>query len=432
MAFDPPTNQVVLFGGGAFVSLDDTWTWDGTRWTPLHPKHHPGAREHATMAYDTANRQLVLFGGDSDDGTGQPRRLSDTWTWDGTDWAQLTSPTNPPASVTPHMAYDPATQRIVLVTQACGCQPNEDPSKTQTWTWDGHQWSLQAPAHQPLGIGPGGTEGAPAQMTERPLLTGGDGPGGDLTAAATDPKSGHVVVVEKVNYAGVLPGSVATWTWTGSDWSLASVQNAPLPTPWSPVLVPVAGRLMYLDAAARLWSWDGTTWQATGDAPGSLRRGDDAAAIDAHAALVVFGGVPALPPGGLYGDTWTWANDRWIEAAGSSTAVAVAPIAVPRPAGGISAAQAMTLARKAGNGTPVRAVAGPMRKFWGPGEGGPGGDRWVWAVLIRGSFPPASCGPYTPIPHPCPSPATTGAVFLDYVTGEWLQSGFPAPPQLGS
>ena len=33
MAYDPATGQLVLFGGYDGGFLDDTWTWNGTTWT---------------------------------------------------------------------------------------------------------------------------------------------------------------------------------------------------------------------------------------------------------------------------------------------------------------------------------------------------------------------------------------------------------------
>jgi hypothetical protein len=245
---------------------------------------------------------------------------------------------------------------------------------------------------------------------------------------ATDPKSGHAALVEKVNYADTVPGPVATWTWTGSDWKLDPGHATPSPAPWSPTLASDGERLLYMDAAARLWSRQEDGWKPMGDAPAALRRGDDAIAIDGSGSLLLFGGVPASPPGGLYGDTWKWAAGTWTRVAGSSTPVAVSPATTSRPAHGLTAAQAIEKARAQRTGTPVRAVAGPMRSFWGPGEGGADGNRWVWAVLVTGSFGPASCGPAGS--HTCPPPATTGVLFFDYVTGEWLSSQFPAPPQL--
>jgi hypothetical protein len=84
----PLGGDLVLFGGydGA-QRLSDTWTWNGTAWTPVTGLSSvPLARDTAMMA--PAYATLVLFGGvtDSDGGT---NRLSDTWTWDGAAWAQL-------------------------------------------------------------------------------------------------------------------------------------------------------------------------------------------------------------------------------------------------------------------------------------------------------------------------------------------------------
>lgn len=416
-----------MFGGGAFVSLDETWIWNGATWSLLHPAHHPSAREHATMASDLASGQLLLFGGDSDNGLRSPQRLSDTWSWDGRDWHLVSSGIGgtPAAADNPHMAYDAVTRQVVLVTQSCDCPAPGDPSQTQTWTWDGHRWTRQRPLHEPIGAGPGGIDGAPAQRTARPQLAGG--PVGDLTAIATDPLSGHALLIEKVNFADTVPGPAATWTWTGSDWNLAPIHNLPDPAPWSPILLQDQGKLVYLDAATQLWSWDGRTWRSLGKAPDALRRGDDSAAVDATGALVIYGGVPASPPGGVYGDTWTWASGTWRNIVGTPSPVAITPQASLRPTHGLTEAEAVQKAQALHFGTPVRAVAGPMRSFWAPGESGPNGNRWVWAVLVKGSFQ-GSCGPAGA--HACPPPATSGAVFLDYVTGEWIGSSFPAPPQL--
>jgi hypothetical protein len=69
---------VVLFGGTArHGPLGDTWTWDGSTWTKQAPATSPPAREFASMAYDPATGNLVLFGGDN----AGPRSFNDTWTW---------------------------------------------------------------------------------------------------------------------------------------------------------------------------------------------------------------------------------------------------------------------------------------------------------------------------------------------------------------
>ena len=93
---DPHTGHLLLFGGlfdtitpavppakdptevQSFVN--DMWDWDGSKWTQLHPPVTPSARENGRMAYDPTRDQIVLFGGYG--GT----FLSDTWTFDGTQW----------------------------------------------------------------------------------------------------------------------------------------------------------------------------------------------------------------------------------------------------------------------------------------------------------------------------------------------------------
>ena len=64
VAYDAATGQVVLFGGNnGSAALGDTWTWDGTNWTQQSPAISPPARHLAAMAYDASAGQLVLFGG---------------------------------------------------------------------------------------------------------------------------------------------------------------------------------------------------------------------------------------------------------------------------------------------------------------------------------------------------------------------------------
>jgi hypothetical protein len=81
---DERTDTIVLFGG---VEVNDTWTWDGLRWTQRQPRHTPPVRSSTGpmpgMAYDAARGEVVVFGGSN---MGTP--LNDTWTWNGRDWKQ--------------------------------------------------------------------------------------------------------------------------------------------------------------------------------------------------------------------------------------------------------------------------------------------------------------------------------------------------------
>ncbi len=142
MAYDAARQEVVLFGGNDYGSsgdLRDTWTWDGTDWTHRHPLHSPPARDEAAMAYDAANRQVVLFGGEG------LRGFSDTWTWDGTDWTRHSPRHIPPSRLEAGMADDPVTDQVLLFG---GLGPHHT-MLADTWSWDGSDWTRRAPSHAP-------------------------------------------------------------------------------------------------------------------------------------------------------------------------------------------------------------------------------------------------------------------------------------------
>jgi hypothetical protein len=81
---------VVLFGGYAGQSaLDDTWVWDGVRWTQAQVAG-PSARADHAMAYDSDRGVAVLFGGDpAEGGTSDLPFFNDFWEWNGTRWSMV-------------------------------------------------------------------------------------------------------------------------------------------------------------------------------------------------------------------------------------------------------------------------------------------------------------------------------------------------------
>jgi len=143
-AYDPATRQLVMFGGyrsGSEPVVGDTWAWSGSDWTQLHPTTSPAPRAGATMAYDPSTDQLVLFGGIG--GSSRPfGSYSDTWLWTGSDWIQLHPPTTPVGGA---MAFDPATDQLLMF--------GDGPSSTSTWEWTGTTWQQHFPATSPSGAG---------------------------------------------------------------------------------------------------------------------------------------------------------------------------------------------------------------------------------------------------------------------------------------
>ena len=98
MAYHPLADRVVLFGGFdiyAYVSLNDTWTYDYNTdtWTEVNTEVSPPARLYHTLAWDLWSNQMIMFGG-----VVYPYRprFGDTWSLDLTEntWTQL-APTPP-------------------------------------------------------------------------------------------------------------------------------------------------------------------------------------------------------------------------------------------------------------------------------------------------------------------------------------------------
>ena len=219
IAYDPATKQVVLFGGLGVVGntkmLSDTWTWDGTDWRQQHPVTSPPARDDAALAYDGSTNQLLLFGGGSNGpriGGLVPPPLNDTWIWTGSNWIQQHPATSPLPVLTPALAYDAAQHNLLLFG---GLYANTTPMRKElndTWQWTGSNWLQLHPQSSPhlfdMINGQQVLYGYP-NMVYHPqtqqifLLFGGD-----------DDNNGTYQ---------------AGWLWDGTNWSQAKVNGPPTP-----------------------------------------------------------------------------------------------------------------------------------------------------------------------------------------------------------
>jgi hypothetical protein len=79
MAYDPALGEVVLFGGNgpypaSWHMTNDTWMYLNLSWTLLSNASGPSPRYQSAMVYDNADSELVLFGG-----VNQTQAYSDTW-----------------------------------------------------------------------------------------------------------------------------------------------------------------------------------------------------------------------------------------------------------------------------------------------------------------------------------------------------------------
>jgi hypothetical protein len=256
-AYDAARQRTVVFGGSTGTAyLNDTWEWDGTRWTPVQAdtatpgSSQPPQRESASMAGSPQSRTL-LFGGSDDNGF-----FNDTWQWTGTNWTKLQSDSFSPGANQPAqragsvMAYDNARQRTVLFGGSGWTGFLND-----TWEWNGTTWTrMQADTATP-------GDSQPSRRT------------------------GAVLAYDSVRGRTVLFGGTADGVNTLND----------------------------------TWEWNGTSWtlkQADTAAPGvnqPTRRVRPGFAFDSVLQrTMLFGGYTSTGGGGYLNDTWEWDGSNWL------------------------------------------------------------------------------------------------------------------------
>ena len=345
MAFDPRIGKVILVGGtnddptaGGTAStssdvLSDTWSWDGAVWTQLGSL--PTPTTSAALAFDTAQQQMVLFGGDdavgtvldtallfdganwavdtthvvapsardsstltmSPDGTAlmlfggddQGFALNDTWLRDGIAWSLAQagqSTTSDAANQVPQLAYDPTRGRSVrLIHVFSGGLP------WSTWEWDGIDWT-QMP-------------GLSSQSTAGALVY--------------DPSQRNVLFVGSSNSHA--SAAMETSEWNGTSWTLQSPVHAPVartgPAVASDPLINgvllFGGNLLQGNTASNeTWLWDGTDWQLLAPATSPPATPNATLAFDpVSQAMLMFIAQTSSNSGVVPSQTWTWDGTNW-------------------------------------------------------------------------------------------------------------------------
>jgi len=236
LAYDTQRNVHVLFGGFGLpnVALGDTWEWDGLDWQQRSPANAPSPRLYHAMAYDISRGCVVLYGGR----VGSTSvTLTDTWEFDGVDWAQRFPLLTPPARIGAGMAYSIAWGRVILFSGS----DRPGPLIQDTWEWDGSNWAQRSPTHQP-----------PARYA---------------CGMASDFVRGGVVVFGGTNLASTLSDS---WAFDGVDWTpLPATQSPPPRSSTMLVADPARGMLVQFGGVDGLfsvptmetWVHDGSDWR---------------------------------------------------------------------------------------------------------------------------------------------------------------------------
>ncbi len=242
-AYDANDEFLLLFGGlgsrGAY--LGDTWTWSADRWVNVTAglSGAPSPRAGAAIAYDAADREVVLFGGFD---AGGP--LGDTWSFAGGSWTELNPPTSPPPLANASMAFDPATESIILFG---GIGSTGTPSNS-TWEFSAGNWhnltSSLTGAPPPVSDGSLAPEGASGGL----VLFGGQGSVGlsnqtwllsasqwiNESGSGPTPRRSAAFAYDAVDGFDVLFGGVGaahaladTWSFSQNGWSRVAASPAP-------------------------------------------------------------------------------------------------------------------------------------------------------------------------------------------------------------
>jgi putative cell wall-binding protein len=260
---DPATGQLVLYDpamsapGCAIAGANSTWVWDGAAWTNPSGGKGPTGRVLPTLVYDGSTRQVIMFGGSPSHncGTQTPTYLGDTWAWNGSRWTQLHPTTSPPAGAGACAAYDAATGQVVLFGNGTGTNGGRigDPN---TWTWDGTTWTphLLTPAPPTSTFGCGMTydtnrgvvvfqsEGAEGVGTWEwsgtawaEKATGGPELNGGFNAqVAYDAATQQVLLYNgadscfaqgTLGFGDCSKNATETWGWTGASWLQVSADG---------------------------------------------------------------------------------------------------------------------------------------------------------------------------------------------------------------
>ena len=271
MAFDEQAGVTVLFGGAAGDAnepQDDTWMYDGIRWTEVSLNQRPPTpRFGHTMAYDALLERVTVFGGTTNGSVSvtETRRYNPA----SRQWRFVSSAQTP--SSFGSMAYD--TRRNVMV----------HVGSSATWLLSGDEWSLTSPSSAPMNLTP---------------------------VVAFDDQRGEVAFLGGTPIVG-LEDTAETWAWDGTDW----MQRSPTPRPPGRVSTAMAydrnmqrsvvfGGLQRSLRFRDTWAWNGTDWRPV-DLEGSLppARGAHAMAYDAsRQRIVMFGGLDVA--GRRLADTW--------------------------------------------------------------------------------------------------------------------------------
>jgi hypothetical protein len=226
--WDHGCSQLVMgFQGGCVAQVDQTWTWNGLRWSAQLSRSAPTDVGQGAMVYDSRLGRVVYV-----NGAGQ------AWQWTGADWLSLAMPGGPrvpgrdpsaPASIFA-AGYDEGRELLVFALS------------TSTWSWDGSSWTEvkggidvsegRADAHlvydgahgQLVYVGGRSTwtwDGARWQPHDQPAIAAG-------TLGYDSVRQTVVLVQQDASACDRTACRTTTWSWDARSWTRFPTDQAPV------------------------------------------------------------------------------------------------------------------------------------------------------------------------------------------------------------
>jgi len=128
ISYDPTTTGILMFGGldGTAAHLDDTWLFlGGNTWVPMAPTVVPPTRRQHHLVTRPDVGDVLLVGGQNATLSAPAKWRRDTHSWNGSDWVQILTATEPQGVVANDATYDLARQRVVMPSGNGGTPANQ-------------------------------------------------------------------------------------------------------------------------------------------------------------------------------------------------------------------------------------------------------------------------------------------------------------------
>ena len=284
MAYDAADGETVLFGGyDGTGALGDTWIFKGGQWSQSSPTISPSPRYGAAMAYDAADGYVVLFGGFNGSSA-----LGDTWIFKGGQWSQLSPTTSPSPRQYAAMTYDSTDGYVVLFG---GDDPISNTYDQDTWIFEAGQWTQLTPSASPSARGAAGL--------------------------ADDPADGGVVLFGGSSDFQVVAGLSDTWIFAAGQWSELSPPSAPVDRDDFSFSYDAATKSDVLfggwspsegSQVDDTWQFSAGIWTQVSSSASPVTRAGAAVAYDASVGgVLLFGGST-----GGFGITPIYQSDTWV------------------------------------------------------------------------------------------------------------------------